>query len=169
MASFRVGRVIFQTFVIAYKIKTLLGAEIIENIDSSKVSLQNIFHPLLFLTRQGLLITSILYYWFKREDRRDMKCLLVNYTTPAEDNGKKRSSDTGHLGLTAPTARFNPTASQHEIERTWGIFLDTSSMSLPIESTTKCLARCTNTSNIFKPGSFTAASTEKAGTHPPLT
>lgn len=62
MASFRVGRVIFQTFVIAYKIKTLLGAEIIENIDSSKVSLQNIFHPLLFLTRQGLLITSILYY-----------------------------------------------------------------------------------------------------------
>lgn len=35
MASFRVGVIIFQTFVIAYKIKTLLGAQIIENIDSN--------------------------------------------------------------------------------------------------------------------------------------
>lgn len=83
-----------------------MGAEIVENIDSNKVTLQNICHPLLFLTRQGLLITSILYYWFKREDRRDLKCLLVNYTTLAEDNGKKTSSDTGHLGLPAPTERF---------------------------------------------------------------
>lgn len=83
-----------------------MGAEIIENIDSSKVTSQNICHPLLFVTRQGLLNTSILYYCFKREDSRDLKCLLFNYTTPAEDNGKKTSFDTGHLRLPAPTARF---------------------------------------------------------------
>lgn len=62
MASFRVGVIIFQTFVIAYKIKTLLGAQIIENIDSNKITLQNICHLLLFLTKQGLLIALILYY-----------------------------------------------------------------------------------------------------------
>lgn len=62
MASFRVGVIIFWTFVIAYKIKTLLGAQITENIDSSKITLQNICHPLLFLTKRGLLIALIQCY-----------------------------------------------------------------------------------------------------------
>lgn len=37
-----------------------------------------------------------------------MKCLLVNYTTPTEGNGKKKkpSSDTDHLGLLVLTARL---------------------------------------------------------------
>lgn len=62
MASFRVGVIVFQTFVIAYKIKTLLGVQITENIDSSMITLQNICHLLLFLTKQGLLIALIVYY-----------------------------------------------------------------------------------------------------------